>query len=243
MESGGISRRLISFSSSLVGHIRGGLSMISIVAAMFFAGISGSTAADTAAIGSVLIPAMEQKGYGKDLATSVVGTAGAIGIIIPPSSPWSSWASREFPYEGSSSAVCSPHLRGWNSCHKRVYARIENSPLSGSDLERGGMPLPIHPGPDDMVILMVGILSGVFTARRPSVVRRSIPFSRAVVYGELKWRTSRHYGQDGHNYRGSGALHCHGNPASAGSGGGADPDKIARAVFALSNNRLVILSS
>ncbi len=87
MESGGISRRLISFSSSLVGHIRGGLSMISIVAAMFFAGISGSTAADTAAIGSVLIPAMEQKGYGKDLATSVVGTAGAIGIIIPPSIP------------------------------------------------------------------------------------------------------------------------------------------------------------
>ena len=87
MESGGISRRLISFSSSLVGHIRGGLSMISIVAAMFFAGISGSTAADTAAIGSVLIPAMEKKGYGKDLATSVVGTAGAIGIIIPPSIP------------------------------------------------------------------------------------------------------------------------------------------------------------
>ena len=54
MEHGGISRRLISFSSSLVGHIRGGLSMISIVAAMFFAGISGSTAADTAAVGSVL---------------------------------------------------------------------------------------------------------------------------------------------------------------------------------------------
>jgi len=65
MESGGISRRLISFSSSLVGHIRGGLSMISIVAAMFFAGISGSTAADTAAIGSILIPAWRRKGTGR----------------------------------------------------------------------------------------------------------------------------------------------------------------------------------
>ena len=62
MESGGISRRLIAFSSSLVGHIRGGLSMISVVAAMFFAGISGSTAADTAGLGSILIPAMEEKG-------------------------------------------------------------------------------------------------------------------------------------------------------------------------------------
>jgi len=62
METGGISKRLVKFASTLVGHIRGGLSMVSIVAAMFFAGISGSTAADTAAIGSILIPAMEKKG-------------------------------------------------------------------------------------------------------------------------------------------------------------------------------------
>lgn len=87
MENGGISNRLVKFASSVVGHIKGGLAMASVVAAMFFAGISGSTAADTAAIGSLLIPAMEKKGYGKDMATSVMACAGAIGIIIPPSIP------------------------------------------------------------------------------------------------------------------------------------------------------------
>lgn len=87
METGGISRRLVTFASSLVGQIRGGLAMVSVVASMFFAGVSGSTAADTAAIGSILVPAMERKKYGKDIATSIVACAGAIGIIIPPSIP------------------------------------------------------------------------------------------------------------------------------------------------------------
>lgn len=87
MENGGISRRLVRFASSLVGHIRGGLTFASILGAMFFAGISGAAAADTAAVGSILIPAMVKKGYGKDIATSVMATAGSIGIIIPPSIP------------------------------------------------------------------------------------------------------------------------------------------------------------
>lgn len=87
MESGGISRRLVSFASALIGHIRGGLANTSVAAAMFFAGLSGAAAADTAAVGSLLIPAMKRKGYGSDIATSVMATAGSIGIIIPPSIP------------------------------------------------------------------------------------------------------------------------------------------------------------
>lgn len=87
MENGGISRRLVKFASCMVGHIRGGLTFASILGAMFFAGISGAAAADTAAVGSILIPAMIKKGYGKDVATSVMATAGSIGIIIPPSIP------------------------------------------------------------------------------------------------------------------------------------------------------------
>ena len=87
MESGGISRRLVQFASNLIGHIRGGLANASVTAAMFFAGISGAAAADTAAVGSLLIPAMKKKGYGSDIATSVMATAGSIGIIIPPSIP------------------------------------------------------------------------------------------------------------------------------------------------------------
>ncbi len=87
MEGGGISRRIVNFASSLIGHIKGGLAMTSVLASMIFAGISGSAAADTAAIGSILIPAMDEDGYGKDMATSVVATGGAIGIVIPPSIP------------------------------------------------------------------------------------------------------------------------------------------------------------
>ncbi len=87
MDSGGISRRLVKFASNLIGHIRGGLANASVVAAMFFAGLSGAAAADTAAVGSLLIPAMKQKGYGKDISTSVMATAGSIGIVIPPSIP------------------------------------------------------------------------------------------------------------------------------------------------------------
>ncbi len=87
MESGGISRRLVAFSSALIGHVRGGLANTSVAAAMFFAGLSGAAAADTAAVGSLLIPAMKRKGYGSDIATSVMATAGSIGIIIPPSIP------------------------------------------------------------------------------------------------------------------------------------------------------------
>lgn len=87
MEGGGISRRIVNFASALIGHIKGGLAMTSVLASMIFAGISGSAAADTAAIGSILIPAMDEDGYGKDMATSVVATGGAIGIVIPPSIP------------------------------------------------------------------------------------------------------------------------------------------------------------
>ncbi|HUZ18280.1 MAG TPA: TRAP transporter large permease, partial [Spirochaetia bacterium] len=87
MERGGISRRLVAFASNAVGHIRGGLANTSVVAAMFFAGLSGAAAADTAAVGSLLIPAMKKKGYGKDISTSVMATAGSIGIVIPPSIP------------------------------------------------------------------------------------------------------------------------------------------------------------
>lgn len=87
MESGGISKRLVNFAASLVGHVTGGLAIVSILAAMFFAGISGSGAADTAAIGSILIPAMIYKGFKKDFSSVVQGCAGSIGIIIPPSIP------------------------------------------------------------------------------------------------------------------------------------------------------------
>jgi tripartite ATP-independent transporter DctM subunit len=85
MGCGGISNRLIRLSRSLVGWIRGGLAHVNIVASMFFGGISGSSAADTASIGSILIPMMEKEGYDTDFATSVTMASSVQGILIPPS--------------------------------------------------------------------------------------------------------------------------------------------------------------
>lgn len=85
MDTGGVSRRIIDFSQALVGFMRGGIGHITILASMFFAGISGSATADTAAIGSVMIPGMEQKGYAKPFATALQSAAGSLGLLFPPS--------------------------------------------------------------------------------------------------------------------------------------------------------------
>ena len=87
MEAGDISRRIIEFANSLVGWLPGGLAAVTIVSAMFFAGISGSAAADTAAVGSILIPAMKRSGYDSDFAAAVQASGGSIGVVIPPSIP------------------------------------------------------------------------------------------------------------------------------------------------------------
>ncbi|NCO60508.1 MAG: C4-dicarboxylate ABC transporter permease [Deltaproteobacteria bacterium CG_4_8_14_3_um_filter_51_11] len=87
MESGGISRRLVNFASALVGFIHGGLAQVTIIASMFFAGISGAAAADTAAVGTLMIPEMEKRRYDKGFAAAIQAAAGSIGVIIPPSIP------------------------------------------------------------------------------------------------------------------------------------------------------------
>jgi len=85
MESGGISRRLINLASSLVGALPGGLGQVSVLTSMFFSAISGSGPATTAAIGGVMIPAMERHNYSRSFATALQATAGALGPLIPPS--------------------------------------------------------------------------------------------------------------------------------------------------------------
>ena len=85
MTQGGLSRRLVNFAQSIVGSLRGGLAMVATVAAMFFAAISGSSAATTAAVGASLIPAMKEKGYAEDFSAATVAAAGTTGLVIPPS--------------------------------------------------------------------------------------------------------------------------------------------------------------
>ena len=87
MNASGISTRLIAFASAILGFIRGGLSMVSIGASLFFAEISGSAVADVAALGSILIPAMKRKGYPAPLAAAVMSSSATLAVIIPPSIP------------------------------------------------------------------------------------------------------------------------------------------------------------
>ncbi len=85
MNRGGITVSLVRFSQSVIGHVRGGLAQVNILSSMLFAGLSGSAVADTSALGSMLIPAMEKNGYTRRFAAAVTAASSVIGPIIPPS--------------------------------------------------------------------------------------------------------------------------------------------------------------
>lgn len=87
MDRGGITRRIIDLANALVGFLRGGLAHVAIISGVILAGISGSAVADTAAIGSILVPEMSRRGYSREFSGAVVSAAGIIGPIIPPSIP------------------------------------------------------------------------------------------------------------------------------------------------------------
>lgn len=86
MNGGGITRSIIRFSNSLIGHIRGGLAHVNVLASMMFAGLSGSAAADASSIGAMLIPAMEEDDYTPEFSVAVTAASACIGPIIPPAS-------------------------------------------------------------------------------------------------------------------------------------------------------------
>ncbi|WP_303060539.1 TRAP transporter large permease [Veillonella magna] len=88
MRSGGIARRLVDFFQSIIGHVTGGLGMVTIVVCMFFAAISGSAVATVSAVGAFMIPEMVKHGYSKPFAAAITAAAGTIGVIIPPSIPF-----------------------------------------------------------------------------------------------------------------------------------------------------------
>ncbi len=85
MNKGGITIRLVEFSQALMGHFRGGLAHVNVLSSMLFAGLSGSAVADTSALGSMLIPAMEKQGYTRRFAAAITAASSVIGPIIPPS--------------------------------------------------------------------------------------------------------------------------------------------------------------
>lgn len=194
MECGGISRRLFDFAHALVGFVFGGLAMVAVVAAMFFAGISGAAAADTAAVGAVSIPAMIRKGYPRGFAAAVQAAGGTIGVIIPPSIPMIIFGvvggvsiGRLFmggfipgALIGGGLMVASYFLarragyererfRGWGEIARTFF---------------GAVPALLMP-----LIILGGILGGIFTPTEAAVV--AVVYGAGVgflVYGELRLR-------------------------------------------------------
>jgi tripartite ATP-independent transporter DctM subunit len=87
MCQGGISKRIVDFSNAVIGHLKGGLTMVTVMTSMIIGGIAGSAVAETAATASILVPSLEKEKYPRDFSAALVGTAGPVGNIIPPSIP------------------------------------------------------------------------------------------------------------------------------------------------------------
>jgi C4-dicarboxylate transporter DctM subunit len=194
MECGGISRRLFDFAHALVGFVFGGLAMVAVVAAMFFAGISGAAAADTAAVGAVSIPAMIRKGYPRGFAAAVQAAGGAIGVIIPPSIPMII-----FGVVGGVSigklfmgGLVPGALIGFGLMAASYF--LARRAGYGRDRFRGGREIVRTFGGAVWALLMPiiilgGILGGIFTPTEAAVV--AVLYGAAVgflVYRELKLR-------------------------------------------------------
>jgi C4-dicarboxylate transporter DctM subunit len=196
MERGGISRRLVNFSSYLVGWIRGGLGHVAVIASTIFAGISGSAVADTTAIGSTMIPMMKRRGFDPSFAASVVAASGVNGPIIPPSIPLVLYGVISGVSIGALfMGGIVPGLMMTIGLMALIYLKasrgdweVETEPFSLSGLFRsfisalGALVMPI--------IIVGGILGGVFTATEAAVVAtvyalvaglfiyRELPFSQ-----------------------------------------------------------------
>ncbi|MGX5102118.1 TRAP transporter large permease [Enterobacter cloacae] len=195
MAEGGIARRLVNFAYIFVGFIRGGLSLVNIVASTFFGAISGSSVADTASIGSVMIPEMEKKGYPREYAAAVTASGSVQAILIPPS---------------HNSVIYSLAAGGTVSIATLFIAGVLPGLLLGMGLmalclcfarKRGypkGDKIPFRQalkivldalwGLMTVVIILGGILSGIFTATESAAVACLWAFFVTMfIYRDYKW--------------------------------------------------------
>ncbi|WP_024550169.1 TRAP transporter large permease [Siccibacter turicensis] len=195
MAEGGIARRLVNFAYVFVGFIRGGLSLVNIVASTFFGAISGSSVADTASIGTVMIPEMEKKGYPREYAAAVTASGSVQAILIPPSHNSVIYSLAA----GGTVSIASLFIAGvlpglllglclMGMCltfaHRRGYPKGERIPFKQAvkilaDALWGLM---------TVVIILGGILSGIFTATESAAVACLWAFFVTMfIYRDYKW--------------------------------------------------------
>ncbi|MCF8020887.1 MAG: TRAP transporter large permease [Vallitaleaceae bacterium] len=207
MGAGGISRRLIELANVMVGRVRGGMAQVNILASMFFGGISGSAVADVSSIGAILIPMMKDNGYDDDYSVAVTVTSSCQGVIIPPSHNMIIYSLAA----GGGVSVGRLFLGGmvpgvilgvglmilsYFIAVKRGYPKGDKIPFK----EKVKISMNAFFGLMTAVIIMGGVLSGVFTATESAAVAclyafiitffvyREIPLKRMgnILYNALK---------------------------------------------------------
>ena len=195
MALGGIARRIVNLADAAVGKFTGGLGMATIIGCMFFAAISGSGPATVTAMGSIMLPEMEKRGYDRAFSTGLTATAGTIGVIIPPSIPFVIYG------VASGTSVGDMFKAGfipgimigvglmivcWVISKKRGYKGIEQTKSEESFLKTFLDTLPALMAP---IIILGGIYGGIFTPTEAAVV--ATVYSLIVgkfVYHELNWK-------------------------------------------------------
>jgi tripartite ATP-independent transporter DctM subunit len=196
MAEGGMSRRLVAFAEVLIGFVRGGLSLVNILASTFFGAISGSSVADTASIGSVLIPEMEKKGYPRPFSTAVTVSGSVQAILIPPSHNaviYSMAAGGSVSVAALFMAGVFPGLLlGLSLAVYCLYvARKKNYPKGRVIPMREALKICADAmwGLATMGIILGGILSGVFTATESASIAVVWAFFVTMfIYRDYKWK-------------------------------------------------------
>ena len=196
MAEGGMARRMVAFAGVLVGFIRGGLSLVNILASTFFGAISGSSVADTASVGTVLIPEMEKKGYPRSFAAAVTISGSVQAILIPPSHNAVLFSLAA----GGTVSIAALFMAGvlpgllmgltlaalcMYKAHKHGYPKGEVIPL------REAIRICVDAlwGMMTMVIILGGILSGVFTANESASIAVVWAFFVTMfIYRDYRWR-------------------------------------------------------
>lgn len=190
MVQGGISRRIVSFADALIGHLPSGLALVSILACMFFAAITGSAIAASAAIGGIMIPIMKEKGYENTFSAPLIACGGSIGPIIPPSIPLLIYGTIANVSVGK--LFIGGFIPGiimglglmiysWHIGKKRHYVGRETKATLRERISTGKDAILALIMP---IIIIGGILSGVFTATESG----SIACVYALVLGLFVYR-------------------------------------------------------
>ena len=195
MGSGGISEKLIALANSLVGWMRGGLAMVNIVASYFFGGISGSASADTASLGSILIPMMVDEGYDADFSTAVTITSSCEGLLVPPSHNMVIYATTAggisvgalfmAGYLPGALLAISLMVGSYIISVKRNYPKGEKFSLKGFIKQLGKSIWALLA----VLIVVVGVVGGVFTATESAAI--AVVYSLFVsvfIYKGLNWK-------------------------------------------------------